>query len=103
MNIKIFKPIGSPEIIAELITESDTHYVVDRPLTIHIMRGADGNPSLGFSEFSMVTSEKHQRVRLNRNALICDALEPIPEIAQNYQQNVTGLILPTTGGQILTG
>lgn len=102
MNIKIFKPISGPEIIAELLNEGAEFYRISRPLTIHVMRGPDGNPSLAFSEFSMVTADKSP-VILYKSALICEPMEPVPEIAANYQQNVTGLILPQSSGQILAG
>ena len=103
MDVKLFKLTNGQELVAEYVSLGGRGYMVRRPLLIQIARGADGNPVLGFVEWSMV-GNMEEPFMLYDNAIAAGPIEPLPEITQSYIQNMTGLIVPAqTGGQILHG
>lgn len=102
MNVKVLKLIGGVELVAEVISDSAADFVeVSRPLVVHVMRGASGEPSLGFGDFCM-TANDTKSVKFYRTAMLCELLDADEAVAQTYMQNVTGLVLPGNG-QILHG
>ena len=103
MKIASFKLLTGEELIAEIKTESDTHYEVKSPLIVHMMR-TPGGPSLGFAQWSMI-QQSVSLMQLYKHALCGSAIEVIPEVAHSYEEQVTGLALPppVTASSILLG
>jgi hypothetical protein len=103
MDIRLFKFINGQEVVAEVRASMSETFTVRNPLVVHMMRGQDGAPTLGFAEWSVILKED-QDITIYRNALACDALEIMPEVAHSYEQQMSSLILPPEpSGKILLG
>lgn len=103
MEVKFFKLTNGQEIITELVSLSGTGYMIRRPLLVQIVRNAEGNPVLGFMEWSMV-GDMETPFALYDTAIAAGPIDPLSEVARSYIEQMTGLIVPPqTGGQILHG
>jgi hypothetical protein len=104
MDVKLFKLINGQEIVAEVVAETTSGgSIIKNPLVVHMMRGENGAPSLGFAEWSMIAQED-QLITLHKHACISDPLDLLPEVAHSYEQQMSSLILPPEpAGKILLG
>lgn len=103
-NIKILKFINNEEILAEIESEDDTHYVLVNTVSVAIVRGPDGRPNVGFAPFPLhavqtpgstppiVVAKKH----------VLYYYEPAEDFLNNYNQIFgAGIVIPNK--QIITG
>ncbi len=103
MHIRSFKLIDGSELIAEVVSETGLGYVVKKPLLVAPMRGADGQPHIGFGMWSMIV-DFDQEHELFDHGLLRKPLPVEQSVAQSYIQQTSGLIVPpSTSGQILKG
>ncbi len=58
MEIKILKLITGEEVLGEVEIESETEVVLVNPVGVAIVRGKDGQPSVGFAPFPMHAEQK---------------------------------------------
>lgn len=101
MDIKGFKLIGGPEFIAHVVQKTTTGYEVKHPLAIHMMKGPDGQGHLAFAPLMMV-ADPDESVSIREAALCAEPFDPIPEIAQSYIEQTTGIALSAPpSGKIL--
>jgi len=101
MNIQSFILINGQEVIAEVLSEEVSHFVVERPLNVHMMRGPDGSPQIGFAPMSIIRLDKP--VQIYKSGLVSPPLDVEKDVADSYIQNTTGLITGAAVGQILQG
>jgi hypothetical protein len=101
MDIRSFMLTTGQELIANLVAATGTGYKVKNPLVIHMMRGADGQPTLGFSKWSLLHDE--EEVELLDHALVARPVKILGEVSDSYIQQTTGLILATPSNQLLRG
>ena len=47
MDIKILKLTTSEEVLSEIESEDETHYVLVNPVGVAVVRGKDGQPNVG--------------------------------------------------------
>lgn len=101
MNIQSFFLINGQEVIAEIVSEHPSHFVVERPLYVHMMRGPDGSPQIGFAPMSMIRLDK--QVDIYKHAMVSPPMDVEKDVSDSYIQNTTGLITGFAVGQILQG
>lgn len=103
MNVKLIKLINGQELVAEILSEQNASITVKRPFVVHMMRDQQGNPSLGFGEWSLLM-ESDKPATVHKHAMVADPLDVLPEIVHSYEQQVSSIILPTPpAGNILLG
>lgn len=101
MDVMLFKFINGQEVVAEVLDGNKDVIIVKNPLVVHMMRGQDGAPTLGFAEWSVIVKE-NQEISLYRSAMVSDPLDVMTEVADSYAQQMSSLILPPTpSGKIL--
>jgi len=102
-DIRSFKLVTQEELVAELVRETGTGYIIKNPLVVHVMRGPDGQGTLAFAQWSMI-HKPGTEVELFDHGLIGRPVELIGEVADSYVQQTSSIILPKSAvSQILQG
>lgn len=103
MSIRSFKLMTGEELVAELLRETGTGYVIQNPLVVHVMRGPDGQGALAFAQWSMV-QKPGAEIEIFDHGLVGKPVELVGEVADSYLQQTSSIILPKTAvSQILHG
>ena len=102
MEVRSFILTTGQEMIAQLVQENPSSYVIRNPLVAHMMRGADGQPTLGFAPWYVLHAD-NQDIELFSHALISKPVEIEPDVSKSYIENTTGVALPPSQGNILLG
>ena len=91
-NIKILRFINE-EIIAEVVSETDTSVVVKNPLRVVVMpnKADPTNPNVGFAPYSEWIADK--TLTLSKNMLVYTA-EPITVFVNQYNSQFGGIVIP---------
>lgn len=102
MDVRSFKLNTGEELIAELIKETGTGYIISRPLVVHVMRAPDGQGALAFAQWSMVQDEEH--IELYDHGLLAKPAKLLDAVAKSYIEQISSILL-TAGAksQILQG
>ena len=64
MDIKVFKLITLEEVLSEVESEDETHYVLVNPVGIAVVRGKDGQPNVGLAPFPLHAEQKIGRAHV---------------------------------------
>ena len=100
--IKSFILCTGQEFVSEVLSEDESTYTVKRPLVVHVMRGADGAPTLAFAPLSMI--QDSEEVKIYKCNLVHAPVPIMKEVSDSYIENTTGIALPkTSSGKILLG
>ncbi len=93
-NIKILRFINE-EVIAEVVSETETTVEVKNPLRIVVMpnKTDPSNPNIGFAPFSEWISDK--QLTLSKNMLVYTAT-PITVFLNQYNTQFGGIVVPDT-------
>lgn len=103
MDIRSFKLNTGEEIVARLIKETGMGFLVVNPLTVHIMRGQDGNGGLAFAKWSMVRKDGIE-FELYYHSVAGEPVAVIDEVAESYIQHNSSIALSKAAvSQILQG
>lgn len=103
MSVKSFMLATGQELIAQHVEVTGRGHKIKSPLVIHMMRGPDGSPQLGFAPWSMIQKEG-QVLELLEHGLIADPADVMPEVEASYLSNVSGILVPPApSGRILQG
>lgn len=103
MSVKSFMLTTGQELIAQFVEVTGRGYKVKSPLVVHMMRGPDGAPQLGFAPWSMIHAEG-QVVELLITGLLADPVDVMSEVEASYLSNVSGILVPPApSGRILQG
>ncbi len=103
MQVRSFILSNGQEIVANLVAEPfQGDYIVRNPLVVHMMRDAQGMPSLGFAPLSMIRRDNAD-VTIFKHALTSAPAEVEPDVEKSYVESTTGLSLPPSQGNILLG
>jgi hypothetical protein len=105
-QVRSFMLCTGQELIAELVKATGTGYDIKNPLVVHLMRGPDGQPSLGFAPWSMLhKTGPGAIIPLFDHALLAAPVEVLNEVEASYLTNVSGILVPpaANGGKILLG
>ena len=97
------KLVTGEDVLGELESESEIHFVLCNPVGISIVRGKDGQPNVGFTPFPLyVEQKKNATLALNKKHVVY-SYTPAQDFVTNYQQTFgVGLVVPPQK-QIITG
>jgi hypothetical protein len=103
MDIQVLKLITGEEVLSEIETQSETEYVLCNPVGIAVVRGRDGQPSVGLSPFPLHSEEKKNKtIAINKRNVVYSYV-PAEDFINNYKQVFgVGIVLPAQQ-QIITG
>lgn len=90
-DVKVVKLANGLEIIAKVVSESETEIVVDSPLTLQAMRDGASGISVGLVPFSWAGIASN--VVLSKTHILCVML-PEPQIQTQYLAGLAGISLP---------
>lgn len=85
-EVVTFKLVTSEELIGKLVEETDTQYVVDRPLTL--VMSAKG---LGLQPW-LFTVDMEKAIRIPKDKVLVVA-STLKEMSDNYLQGTSGIAL----------
>jgi hypothetical protein len=103
MIIKVLKLITMEEVLSEIESEDDTHYVLVNPVGIAVVRGQDGKPNVGLAPFPLHGEQKTDATIAIPKRSVVYSYIPSQDFIDNYNQIFgAGLIVPPKQ-QIITG
>lgn len=103
MNILAFKLVTGEDLLGEVESQSETEYVLVNPVGIAVVRGKDGQPSVGFSPFPIHSEQKPDATIAFSKKHVVYSYVPAEDFISNYKQIFgAGLIVPPQK-QIITG
>lgn len=85
--IHIFKLSSGEEIITKVVQETDTHFMIDKPLMMVM-----GQRGLQFAPFMMMVDQE-KPLALPKDKVVIDA-NALPELEGQYESVTTGIALP---------
>lgn len=90
MDVKVFKMVSGEEYIAELVDETEDHYVIKQPVGMV----DQGGGKVGFMPYFVMA--KSREFKILKDHFITEPQEPIEEPKENYEQIFgSGIIAPT--------
>jgi hypothetical protein len=103
MQIEIFKLITGEEVLGEIESQSETEFVLVNPVGVAVVRGKDGQPSVGFAPFPLHAEPKTGSTVVFSKKNVVYSYVPAEDFVNNYNQIFgSGLIVPPKQ-QIITG
>ena len=99
MKIIALKLVTGEEILGEVLPpeefSSETHIRLKNPVGISIVRGKDGMPNVGFSNFPLHAEDKSGRtIDINLKSVVYSYV-PAEDFRSNYDQLFgSGIVLP---------
>lgn len=103
-DIRIFKFINNEEVLAEVESQDETHFVIINPVGVAIVRGKDGLPNVGFAPWPIHAQQSANSPPMTiAKKHIIYYYEPAEDFLNNYNQIFgSGIVVPPTK-QIITG
>lgn len=102
MNLTILKLVTGEEVLGEIESQSETHFVLLNPVGISIVRGPDGQPNVGFTPYPLHAEQKKGTILSIDRKFVVLNYEPAEDFKSNYNQIFgSGIITPPK--QIITG
>lgn len=103
MSIRIVKLVNNEEIMAQIEID-DTHFILNNPVGVAIVRGQDGRPNVGFAPWPLHAeqTEKDTSFPIAKKHVLY-YYTPAEDFINNYNQIFgAGIMVPPTK-QIITG
>jgi len=103
MDIQILKLVTGEEVLSEIESQSETEYVLSNPVGIAVVRGKDGQPSVGLAPFPLHAEQKKDAsIAISKRSVVYSYV-PAQDFINNYNQIFgSGIVVPPTQ-QIITG
>ena len=103
MDIKVLKLLTGEEVLSEIESESETEYVLSNPVGIAVVRGKDGQPSVGLAPFPLHGEQKKDATIALPKRSVVYSYVPAEDFISNYNQIFgSGIVVPPQK-QIITG
>jgi hypothetical protein len=103
MTILALKLITGEEVLGEIESESETEMVLVNPVGIAVVRGQNGQPSVGFAPFPIHAEQKTGATVALAKKNIVYSYTPAEDFITNYDQIFgSGIVVPPQK-QIITG
>ena len=102
MNILVLKLITGEEVLGEVVNKDPSFVALKNVVGIAVVRGQDGQPSIGFSPFPLHAEQKTgQTIAFSKkNVVYCYV--PAEDFINNYNQIFgSGIVLPNK--QLIVG
>jgi hypothetical protein len=95
MNIISLKLLTGEDVLGEIESESETEFVLVNPVGITVVRGKEGQPSIGFSPFPLHAEQKSGAVIAIAKRNVVYSYVPAEDFITNYNQIFgSGIIVP---------
>lgn len=95
MDIKVLKLTTGEEVLSEIESESETEYVLSNPVGIAVVRGKDGQPSVGLAPFPLHAEQKKDATIALPKRSVVYSYVPAEDFISNYKQIFgAGIIVP---------
>ena len=95
MDIIAMKLITGEEILGELESQSETEYVLVNPVGIAVVRGQNGQPSVGFAPFPLHAEQKTGATIALAKKNVVYSYTPAEDFISNYNQIFgSGIVVP---------
>jgi hypothetical protein len=102
MQISILKLTTGEEVLGEVIEDNDNFITLKNPVGVAIVRGQNGQPSVGFAPFPLHMEQVKDRTFSFKQSMIVYSYTPQEEFINNYNQIFgSGIVLPNK--QLITG
>jgi hypothetical protein len=102
MDIQILKLVTGEEVLSEIESQDESCYVLVNPVGIAVVRGKDGQPSVGLAPFPLHAEQKTGATIAISKKNVVYSYVPAEDFIKNYNQIFgTGIILPSQ--QLITG
>ena len=86
MDIIVLKLITGEEVLGEIESQSETEFVLVNPVGIAVVRGQNGQPSVGFAPFPIHAEQKTgATVALSKRNVVYSYV-PADDFINNYDQ-----------------
>jgi len=97
MKVLTLKLVTGEEVLGEIESESETEFVLVNAVGITVVRGKDGQPSVGFAPFPVYAEQKTgATVALNKKSVVYSYV-PAEDFVNNYNQIFgSGIVIPAT-------
>jgi hypothetical protein len=103
MKILAFKLVTNEELLGEVESESETEFVIENPVGIAVVRGKDGQPSVGFTPFPLHAEQKSGATIAISKKNVVYSYVPAEDFITNYSSIFgAGIVVPPQK-QIITG
>ena len=102
MEIIALKLITGEDVLGELESQSETEFVIETPVGIQVVRGKDGQPSIGFAPFPLHAEPKTGNKFTFSKKHVVYNYTPAEDFINNYKQ-IFGAGIITPQKQIITG
>ena len=103
MEITAFKLITGEDVLGEIESQSETEYVLVNPVGIAVVRGQNGQPSVGFAPFPLHAEQKTGATIALAKKNVVYSYVPAEDFRRNYDSIFgLGLVLPGDK-KIITG
>lgn len=95
MEIIVLKLITGEEVLGEIDSQSETEYVLVNPVGIAVVRGKDGQPSVGFAPFPIHAEQKTDATVALTKKNVVYSYVPAEDFITNYKQIFgSGIVVP---------
>jgi hypothetical protein len=103
MDIQILKLVTGEEVLSEIESQDESCYVLVNPVGIAVVRGKDGQPSVGLAPFPLHAEQKTgATIDIPKKSVVYSYV-PAEDFINNYNQIFgSGIVVPPTK-QIITG
>jgi len=102
MDIQILKLVTGEEVLSEIESQDESCYVLVNPVGIAVVRGKDGQPSVGLAPFPLHAEQKTGATIAITKKNVVYSYVPAEDFIKNYNQIFgSGIILPNQ--QLITG
>ena len=103
MEVLALKLITGEDLLGEIESESETEFVLVNPVGIAVVRGKDGQPSVGFAPFPIHAAQKIGATVALAKKNVVYSYVPAEDFITNYSSIFgSGIVLPPTK-QLITG
>jgi hypothetical protein len=101
-NIKILKMISGEELLAEVVSETETHISVKNPVRVIVMptKTSPQNPTVGFAPWADFSEEKQFTIH---RAHVIVTMKPVSEFVSQYNSMFGGIVTPPSSKLIIPG
>ena len=95
MNVLALKLITGEEVLGEIESQSETEFVLVNPVGIAVVRGTNGQPSVGFAPFPIHAEQKAGSTVALAKKNVVYSYVPAEDFINNYNQIFgSGIVLP---------
>ena len=95
MKIRAFKLVSGEDVLSEVQGETETHYVLENAVGIAVVRGANGQPNVGFTPFPLhAVQTPGATITIHKSHIVYHYI-PAKDFITNYESLFgSGIIVP---------